>query len=215
MATIVNKWWTGIGLLLLYIAFNAYSRIQQWGIFLPGWKFEAFTPQATALIAPFLMLPLSVILFYLTKTYFAHGRLSPKLVCAFPKAFNVDLDPALPIAWRYQNLFLFLFFVFPMLAYGHFLREFWEACGEPQSCMEWHGFGVLVTSDFQFHGVTFFPVFQPLAITAVCAGMIALHGFTFYLAHLLNKRAIQEAPDEASSDRPMSEDSNNNPPPAS
>lgn len=120
----VTTLWTILGTLLLYTSYNLFALTQDW----PLLFWTAFRDLGDATVSLFGLywgLPALAILMALTR-YYRDLDDRDGFYTRLPVAFNLPLYSNTTVRRRYQALFLFLFFIFPLYTQGHFMRKMLE-----------------------------------------------------------------------------------------
>lgn len=168
----VNKIWTTVGIVSLYLNLNILLVTQGSHLHLPGPVPEGVR-EAAAIYGTWAAGSIFLVFLFLT-LYYARRNSSQRLSSRVPMAFNLSLTMGDPLTLWYQRFFFFSFVVVPLYCQGHFLRKTLNGVvkhGDSTIANNWttHLFDfynplLIFTNgnDYRFHSdVTFFPFWQP------------------------------------------------------
>lgn len=119
--SLLNKVWSFLVVVLLYLCLNVWSITQQWQLSLPGNPFKdgKTTPYGVALYGVLLCGPLFILVCIVTRLYSAHS-LGTGWENRFPRFGNFELDTSKSEAKAFQIIALCLFLLIPLSGIVHF-----------------------------------------------------------------------------------------------
>lgn len=133
----LNKIWSFLSVLLLYLCLNVWSITQQWQLSFPGnpFKTESVTPYGATIYGVPICGMLLVLVSIVTRIY---ALRSPKTrwESRFPRFGDFELNIAQGDAKAFQIIMLFLFLLLPTAGVIHFQSTFLSGtvCGVPKNC---------------------------------------------------------------------------------
>jgi hypothetical protein len=122
--SLLNKIWSFLAVVLLYLSLNVWSITQQWQLSLPGNPFKdgKTTPFGVALYGVLLCGPLLIVVCIIVHLY-ATRSTEKKWQDRFPRFGDFALDTSRPEATAFQLIALFLFLLLPLAGIGHFQNK--------------------------------------------------------------------------------------------
>lgn len=122
--SLLNKIWSFLAVVLLYLSLHVWSVTQQWQLSLPGNPFEdgKTTPFGVALYGVLLCGPLLIVLCIIVHLYAARSA-ERKWLDRFPRFGDFTLDTSRAEAKAFQVIALFLFLLLPLVGVGHFQKQ--------------------------------------------------------------------------------------------
>jgi hypothetical protein len=122
--SLLNKVWSFLVVVLLYLCLNVWSITQQWQLSLPGNPFKdgKTTPYGVALYGILLCAPLFIIVCIIARLYSAHS-LGVRWEDRFPRFGDFELDTSKSEAKAFQTITLFLFLLVPLGGIVHFQNK--------------------------------------------------------------------------------------------
>lgn len=169
-----TKIWTTLGLALAYFSLAAWTASQGAEFGVPGLTLKDYKSFPAAIFGTFvgtaLIIPFVYVGFHFLRS--VEGR---TWAMRIPVAFSLDIDPATHVGKVYQASFLIAFLVFPLGAQIHFIRKFWSGCLRlPANCLDIYSPSILFTNTHQYYGVTFFPFYEPVALSIFALAAVGL-----------------------------------------
>jgi hypothetical protein len=140
---LLNKIWSFLVVVLLYLCLNVWSITQQWQLSLPANPFKdgKTTPFGVALYGVLLCGPMLIVVSVVTRIYAAHSG-AIKWEDRFPRFGNFKLDSSRSEARAFQRVSLFLFLIIPLLGIIHFQNKMLsgsvfrkQPCTSANSCL--------------------------------------------------------------------------------
>ena len=142
--SLLNKVWSFLVVVLLYLSLNVWSITQQWQLSLPGNPFKdgKTTPYGVALYGVLLCGPLFILVCIVIRLYSAHS-LGPEWENRFPRFGDFELDTSKSEAKAFQVIALCLFVLIPLGGIVHFQNKMMtgsvfrkkEPCPSTGSCL--------------------------------------------------------------------------------
>jgi hypothetical protein len=122
--SLLNKVWSFLVVVLLYLCLNVWSITQQWQLSLPGNPFKdgKTTPHGVALYGVLLCGPLLILVCVVTRLYSAHS-LGAEWEDRFPRFGDFGLDTSKSEAKAFQMIALCLFLLIPLSGMVHFQNK--------------------------------------------------------------------------------------------
>jgi len=122
--SLLNKVWSFLVVVLLYLALNVWSITQQWQLSLPGNPFKdgKTTPFGVALYGILLCCPLLILVSIVTRIYSARS-IGHRWQDRFPRFGDFELDTSTPDARAFQAICLVVFLVIPLTGIAHFQNK--------------------------------------------------------------------------------------------
>jgi hypothetical protein len=122
--SLLNKVWSFLVVVLLYLALNVWSITQQWQLSLPGNPFKdgKTTPFGVALYGVVLCCPLLVLISVVTRIYSARS-LAQRWQDRFPRFGDFELDTSKDYARAFQAISLSIFLLVPLAGIAHFQNK--------------------------------------------------------------------------------------------
>lgn len=122
--SLLNKVWSFLVVVLLYLCLNVWSITQQWQLSLPGNPFKdgKTTPYGVALYGVLLCGPLFILVCIVTRLYSAHS-LGDRWEDRFPRFGDFELDTSKSEAKAFQIIALCLFLLIPLSGIVHFQNK--------------------------------------------------------------------------------------------
>jgi hypothetical protein len=126
--SLLNKVWTFLVVVLLYLTLNVWSITQQWQLTLPGNPFKdaKATPFGAAFYGVLLCCPLFIVVCIIARLYASRTN-EQTWENRFPKFGDFDLDTSRGEAKAFQAIAIFLFLLVPLGGVVHFQHKMLNA----------------------------------------------------------------------------------------